>query len=77
MNNFINGEWLAGAGYAPNLNPSNLADVVGEYTQGDAGQVGATVSAATAAFSAWSTGSVQGRYSQEFFTVVKTAYSLA
>ena len=28
--NLIGGEWLAGGGYSPNINPSNLADVVGE-----------------------------------------------
>ena len=31
--NLINGQWLAGNSYSPNLNPSNLADVIGEYTQ--------------------------------------------
>ena len=61
FNNLINGEWLAGASYSPNVNPSNLADVLGEYTQGDALQVDAAVAAATAAFPAWSTGSVQTR----------------
>ncbi|MET3514771.1 aldehyde dehydrogenase (NAD+) [Pseudacidovorax sp. 1753] len=61
FNNLINGEWLAGASYSPNLNPSNLADVIGQYTQGDASHVDAAVAAATAAFPAWSTGSVQAR----------------
>ena len=44
--NLINGEWLAGNSYSPNVNPSNLADVLGEYTQGDAAQVDAAVAAA-------------------------------
>ncbi|WP_017759524.1 aldehyde dehydrogenase family protein [Pseudacidovorax intermedius] len=61
FNNLINGEWLAGASYSPNLNPSNLADVIGQYTQGDASHVDAAVAAGTAAFPAWSTGSVQAR----------------
>ena len=61
FDNLINGEWLAGASYSPNLNPSNLADVIGQYTQGDASHVDAAVAAATAAFPAWSTGSVQAR----------------
>ncbi|MDD0815443.1 aldehyde dehydrogenase family protein [Curvibacter sp. HBC28] len=59
--NLIHGEWVAGHTLAPNLNPSNLADVIGEYTQGDAAQVDLAVAAATAAFPAWSTGSVQAR----------------
>ena len=61
FDNFINGEWLAGNTYSPNLNPSNLADVLGQYTQGDAAQVDAAVAAATAAFPAWATGSIQAR----------------
>ena len=59
--NLINGEWVAGKTYSPNLNPSNLADVLGQYTQGDAAQVDAAVAAATAAFPAWATGSIQAR----------------
>lgn len=59
--NLIGGEWVQGARYAPNINPSNLADVIGEYAQGDAAQVEAAVSAATAAFPAWATGSIQAR----------------
>ncbi|MDR7380052.1 aldehyde dehydrogenase (NAD+) [Rhodoferax ferrireducens] len=59
--NYINGAWVAGSSYAPNINPSNLADVIGEYTQGDAAQLDAAVQAAQAAFPAWSTGNVQAR----------------
>ncbi|WP_295957105.1 aldehyde dehydrogenase family protein [Rhodoferax sp.] len=59
--NFINGQWVAGASYTPNINPSNLGDVIGEYTQGDAVQLDAAVQAAQAAFPAWSTGNVQAR----------------
>nr|WP_315245084.1 aldehyde dehydrogenase family protein [uncultured Albidiferax sp.] len=61
FDNFINGAWVAGNSYAPNINPSNLADVIGEYTQGDAVQLDAAVQAAQAAFPAWSTGNVQAR----------------
>ena len=46
---------------APNTNPSNLDDVLGQYAQGDAAQVDEAVAAATAAFPAWSTGSMQAR----------------
>jgi alpha-ketoglutaric semialdehyde dehydrogenase len=59
--NFINGEWLAGNTLVPNLNPSNLADVIGEYAQGDAAQLDLAVRAAEAAFPAWSTGGIQAR----------------
>ncbi|WP_038206076.1 aldehyde dehydrogenase family protein [Xenophilus azovorans] len=61
FNNLIHGEWVAGTGYSPNVNPSDLSDVIGRYTQGDAAQVDAAVAAATAAFPAWSTGGVQAR----------------
>ena len=60
-NNLIKGEWVPGNGYSPNLNPSNLADVIGEYAQGDASHVDAAVAAARAAFPAWSTGGIQAR----------------
>ncbi|MDB5879624.1 MAG: aldehyde dehydrogenase family protein [Variovorax sp.] len=33
FDNLINGEWVAGAKYALNVNPSNLADIIGDYTQ--------------------------------------------
>jgi aldehyde dehydrogenase (NAD+) len=59
--NFINGEWVAGPRYAPNINPSNLGDVIGEYTQADASQLNRAVEAARAAFPSWSTGGIQAR----------------
>ena len=60
--NYINGEWVAGNSQSPNHNPSNLADVIGHYTQGDASQVEAAVSAAQAAFPAWSNSGIQARF---------------
>jgi acyl-CoA reductase-like NAD-dependent aldehyde dehydrogenase len=59
--NLIGGEWTKGNSYSPNLNPSNLGDTIAEYTQGDAAHVDAAVAAATAAFPAWATGSIQAR----------------
>ena len=59
--NLIGGEWLKGYAYSPNLNPSNLDDTIAEYTQGDATHVELAVAAATAAFPAWATGSIQTR----------------
>jgi acyl-CoA reductase-like NAD-dependent aldehyde dehydrogenase len=59
--NLIGGQWTAGNGYSPNVNPSNLADVIGEYTQGDASHVDAAVAAARAAFASWSVSGIQAR----------------
>ena len=61
FNNLVDGEWKAGASLSDNRNPSNLADVVGRYAQGDAAQVDAAVQAALAAFPAWSTSGIQAR----------------
>ncbi|WP_181708086.1 aldehyde dehydrogenase family protein [Chthonobacter rhizosphaerae] len=52
--NFIAGEWVAAAEAAPNVNPSNVADVVGDFARGSAADVDAAVAAAKAAFPAWS-----------------------
>ncbi|MGE8495915.1 MAG: aldehyde dehydrogenase family protein [Pseudomonas sp.] len=59
--NYINGQWVAGASYAPNINPSDLSDVVGDYAQADADQVNQAIAAARAAFPAWSTSGIQAR----------------
>ena len=61
FDNLINGQWVAGAAYTPNINPSNTADVIGEYTQASAAQLDAAVQAARAAFPAWSTSGIQAR----------------
>ena len=60
-NNLINGEWVAGASYTPNVNPSNVKDIIGEYAQADAAQLEASVGAAAAAFPAWSNSGIQAR----------------
>ncbi|MBG6071666.1 MULTISPECIES: aldehyde dehydrogenase family protein [unclassified Polaromonas] len=59
--NLIAGQWLAGTGYSLNINPSDLSDVIGEYTQASAGQLDAAVQAARAAFPDWSVSSIQAR----------------
>ena len=61
-NNLINGTWTAGHATTPNTNPSDQADVIGEYAQGDAADVNAAVAAAQAAFPAWSTSGIQARH---------------
>ena len=52
--NFIAGEWIEAREAAPNLNPSNVADTVGEFARGGAADVDQAVEAARAAFPAWS-----------------------
>jgi alpha-ketoglutaric semialdehyde dehydrogenase len=59
--NFIGGDWVAGAESARNINPSDLSDVVGEYTRADKAQADSAIAAARAAFPAWSMSSVQDR----------------
>ncbi len=61
FSNYIDGAWVDGVTWTPNRNPSDLADVIGEYAQADAGQARAAVAAAVKAFPAWSTGSIQER----------------
>jgi alpha-ketoglutaric semialdehyde dehydrogenase len=59
--NYIAGAWAEAAEPAPNINPSNLSDVVGEYSRANETQVRAAMAAARAAFPAWSRGGVQAR----------------
>jgi acyl-CoA reductase-like NAD-dependent aldehyde dehydrogenase len=59
--NYIGGDWVDGSTWAPNRNPSDLDDVIGEYAQADAAQTNAAIAAAKQAFPAWSTGSIQER----------------
>ena len=59
--NYIAGEWVAAAAAAPNINPSNVADIVGEYARADEAQVRAAIASARGAFPAWSRGSIQAR----------------
>ena len=50
-----------GQATAPTSTPATWPTCSAEYTQGDAAQVDAAVAAATAAFPAWATGSIQAR----------------
>jgi alpha-ketoglutaric semialdehyde dehydrogenase len=59
--NLIGGEWTPGTTYGQNVNPSNLDDTIGEFAQGDALHVERALSAATAAFPAWSGSGIQTR----------------
>lgn len=61
FNNYIAGEWMAGASFTPNRNPSNLSDVIGEYAHADSGQALSAIGAAARAFPNWAAGSIQER----------------
>src|SRR5262245_37294260 len=55
--NYVGGEWVKGASAKPNVNPSELKDVVGEYAQADRALAEQAIDAARGAFPAWSTSS--------------------
>jgi acyl-CoA reductase-like NAD-dependent aldehyde dehydrogenase len=57
----IGGRWVAAERYTPNVNPSNLADVIGESARATALQVNEAVQAARAALPAWQGWSIQAR----------------
>lgn len=58
--NLIAGTWVEGTP-APNVNPSDTNDIVGEYHQAGADDASAAIAAARAAFPAWSRGPIQAR----------------
>jgi acyl-CoA reductase-like NAD-dependent aldehyde dehydrogenase len=59
--NLINGRWCEGAMLAPNRNPSDRTDLIGEYAQGTAEDVGKAVEAALQAAPAWWDSGIQFR----------------
>jgi alpha-ketoglutaric semialdehyde dehydrogenase len=52
--NFIDGTWLEGSSITVDINPSDVSDVVGEYTQANKAQTLDAIAAAKAALPAWS-----------------------
>jgi aldehyde dehydrogenase (NAD+) len=60
--NYIAGEWAAGAETSPNVNPSDVSDVIDRYAVGDAAAVDHAVLAARAAFPKWSLSTPQQRF---------------
>src|SRR5215472_7558438 len=60
--NFIAGEWTAAANAAPDINPSDTNDVVGEFPRASQADAGRAVAAAKAAFPAWSRSTPQERH---------------
>ncbi len=59
--NHIGGEWVDGVDINSNINPSNVADIVGEYARADAAQAEQAIAAAVAASPAWSRSGIQQR----------------
>ncbi|HEX8167623.1 MAG TPA: aldehyde dehydrogenase family protein [Beijerinckiaceae bacterium] len=60
--NFIGGEWVEAGNAAPDINPSNTADVVGEFPRGTRADAERAVAAARQAFPAWSRSNPQLRH---------------
>ncbi|MGF6782455.1 aldehyde dehydrogenase family protein [Paraburkholderia sp. GAS334] len=60
--NLIAGEWVDGATFSRNVNPSSLNDVIGEYSQADLQQTMCAISAARKAFGSWSLSTPQQRF---------------
>src|SRR5437899_11731001 len=60
--NFIGGTWVPAGATAPNVNPSNLNDVVANYARAQPAEAEAAIAAAKAAFSAYSRSTPQERY---------------
>ncbi|HVX92436.1 MAG TPA: aldehyde dehydrogenase family protein [Xanthobacteraceae bacterium] len=60
--NFIAGEWVAGGAGVPDVNPSDLSDVVGEYAHATPAEAEAAIAAARAAFPAYARTTPQERH---------------
>ncbi len=60
--NFIGGEWLAGASEIANVNPSDLTDTIGHYAQADAAQLQRALDAAETAQPEWARAGLERRY---------------
>lgn len=60
--NFIAGEWLAGASEIANINPSDLSDTIGHYAQADSAQLQRALDAAQAAQIEWAATGIERRY---------------
>src|SRR5438093_6957535 len=60
--NFIGGSWVPAATAAPNINPSNLKDVIADYARAQPADAEAAIAAAKAAFPAYARTTPQERY---------------
>ncbi|MYM56368.1 aldehyde dehydrogenase family protein [Thalassovita mangrovi] len=60
--NLIAGQWVSHGNYQENRNPSDITDVIGLYTHGDAAAVDDAVAAAQAARAGWAAATPQARH---------------
>jgi alpha-ketoglutaric semialdehyde dehydrogenase len=60
--NYVAGEWVDGSATVADVNPSDLADVVGEFAVADEAQVDQAVAAADAAATTWAATTPQERF---------------
>lgn len=60
--NLINGEWVAGEHWRPNVSPSDSNDVIGEYADANVLQTEIAAAAARQAFCSWSKSGPQERF---------------
>lgn len=59
--NYIDGDWVEGDA-APNINPSNTEDTVGDYVRANADGAADAIAAAKAAFPGWARSGIQQRH---------------
>lgn len=59
--NYIGGQWVSADSVSTNRNPSNINDIVGEFSQADLAQTQAAIQAARDAFPAWAMFPIQER----------------
>ncbi|UWQ57608.1 aldehyde dehydrogenase family protein [Leisingera caerulea] len=60
--NLIAGQWVSHGNYQENRNPSDISDVIGLYSYGDAAAVDDAVAAAREALPAWAAATPQARH---------------
>jgi aldehyde dehydrogenase (NAD+) len=60
--NFIAGNWVEATEAAPDINPSNTKDVVGEFPRASAADAQMAIAAAKQAFRGWSHSTIQERH---------------
>ena len=60
--NYIDGSWVAGSSLRPSINPSDISDVVGYFSECNAAQVEQTIAAARAGAAVWAGSQLEVRY---------------
>lgn len=59
--NYVGGKWVSSKESTPNINPSDVSDIIGHYARGTRADVEAAIVAARKASPAWGASSVQQR----------------